>query len=65
MGKEIPNSSALAEIWAETAGAVRAKIGDVWWRKFPASQAFLTGSKNKPLVLAGLGRRHLSGKRMV
>lgn len=62
LGKEIPNSSVLAEIWAETAGAVRATIGDVWWRKFPKSQAFLTNAKNKPLVIAGLGRRHLSGK---
>lgn len=62
MGKEIPKSSALAEIWAETAGAVSAKTGDILFRKFPAFQAKITSSKIRPLVLAGLGRRHLSGK---
>ena len=62
MGKEIPNSSVLAEIWADTAGAVSAKIGDVLWRKYPQLQARFTKPSVKPLVLAGIGRRHLSGQ---
>jgi hypothetical protein len=62
MGKEVPNSSVLAEIWADTAGAVSAKAGDIFFRKYPKAQAFISSPKTKPLVLAGLGRRHLSGK---
>ena len=62
MGKEIPNSSVLAEIWAETAGAVSAKAGDILFRKYPKAQAFIAKKQTKPLVLAGLGRRHLSGQ---
>ena len=61
-GKEIPNSSLFAEAWADTAGTVSAKVGDLLYRKAPKFQERITKPSVKPLVLAGIGRRVKSGQ---